>query len=590
MAAHSYANRMYSSAIKDAVKVLSELTLKQAELATETNQEKKAEITKEIEELNKRVKEHDTGLDFSLQTGQEIYSASLAALWANFKEPTDTVEEFLTRYETDLLAGTREECKSDPIIEIGWAQKGIVSTPIPEAERRNEGGRKYKITTSDPLTFTGEIRIEMLEDILAHSTLSGALDWSMTLRELLTFGERIGMNRAQIAKSIKVLTKHALPHYFNCIERVECPNEVWSSASTFVDLYSNKRKIKKALDDVTRHPGEDLSITLNIVKTLVAESLRLDSPDIKDDVLMKLAKKHAQASIEGLVEKNCWDQLNTYRTDRWRRLGKSTSMEEAVRFVNETEATKPEYALQSAKRIKPRHISVDINHVSMIDNAPGMMEPVDLENPDYEAELNVNLAQQASGAPNPSSWPMSRAPSTYGGSTENVASTTMPAGLAKYELRSHDANRKSPYQVKSNQSWEAMGHKSTRAKSYTNKSAGSYKGKPRKPHSSERAESPSVKKSDSRPSGGGTASGSSSKPAETDRSPGRSRHSDSPGRQAADKYGYSEKGYSPRRHRERGSWSRSRRRTRSGSAGRSKSIQVNSILNSQFSQFENTQV
>ena len=451
--AHVYANRQYSSAILDAVKAIGGLTIKQAELEKAPDEAKPA-LKREVEELEKKVKSNDKDLDFSLQTGLEIYSASLANLWAEYQEPTETVESFLMKYEQDLQKKERDECKHGPIFDVGLAQKGLVSTK----KTNPTDTEKYDITVSEPLKYTGEITMDILEqEVLAHSTLSDSLDWSQTLKELLLFGRRVGLDRAQIAKAIKVMTKAALPHYFHCIERVENAKSVWDSASTFVDLYANKRKIRKALDDVVRRPGDDLAITLNIITTLVSESLRLESPDIDDDNLKKLSRRHAMRSIEGLVERGCWEQLNIYKTDRWKRLNKPTSMEEVIRFVNEVEATRPEFALQSPRRIKPTHIDVNINHISL-DDGPGIMEPVDLNNYGSHdmAELHMNTPEPGAARPFGESQPFSRGASRYGGSQENLR-TVGVTQVPQYETRSKDGP--GGYTVKSDFAWAAQGAK-----------------------------------------------------------------------------------------------------------------------------------
>ena len=363
---------------------LQNLVLAERETQNEQDAVKKAEQQRKTEELEQKVRSDTKDLDFSLSTGLEAHKSSLQRDWLSYNSPTMTVEDFIVMYETDVSQGRRDRLSVDCIIEIGLVTKGILSHKVVKSEgaRREAeplvppgeepaqpaGGAVaqtppaplYTYSHTPPLAFTGEIVYELLAPIVATSSLSGATDWAQTLKRLLRFGERIGLTRPMIGQSIQLLCAQILPHYSKTIENMTDENQIWKQASSFLDLADQKKKVKVALGNIVREPGDDVGIALQMIRNLAIEYLRLENPDNTVKNLESLAEKHAFRCISSLVEKSTWTEIQRYKMQRWKNLNKSTSLSELSLFIMETEQ-KEEFKLQMPKRLRQRNIDVEVN-------------------------------------------------------------------------------------------------------------------------------------------------------------------------------------------------------------------------------------
>ena len=61
-----------------------------------------------------------------------------------------------------------------------------------------------------------------------------------------------------------------------------------------------------------------------------------------------------------LVEKITYTELQQYKMERWKNQNKATNLDEVINFINETES-RDKYALQTSKRLRQKHIELDVS-------------------------------------------------------------------------------------------------------------------------------------------------------------------------------------------------------------------------------------
>ena len=302
---------------------------------------------------------HKEALGFNLQTGLELHHAALNNLWSSYKAPTMSIEQFIAQYEEDIVNDLRPRLSEACIIEKGHITFGITSKKLEPIRTKADIAagllQTYETGFTDPLVFGGEVTEDLVGHCIKYSELSKALDWNKSLRELLRFGERIGLDRPQVAKALKLMVSICMTHYYKSLEYLEDPDEIFKASATFIDLQDQKSKIRIAMRNITRAPGDDMAIPLNTIQNLVIEGLQLEKPDADVSKLRKMASKHAIRAVQSLVEPQTYSQVQAFRAQRWKMNGHRCTLDEIVVFINETEM-KPKYKLTGVMKLRERHV------------------------------------------------------------------------------------------------------------------------------------------------------------------------------------------------------------------------------------------
>ena len=386
MCAASYSNRQFSVVVKECLQEMVRLNLAQRDALKAQTPEQRALFETKAEEIDQKLRGKEEDLNFTLKTGLESFTQGLEKLWADYEAPTQTVDEFVADYENGVRNKTRDKLTDGCLLEVGIITKGIKAT-----------ADTYEVT--GPLVFTGQINYELLKRLVAISPMSKALDWAKTLRRLLTFGAEHGLSRRQIGEAVQVLCRELKPQYVAAIEDLSDHDKIWSLAASFLDLFEEKRKVKDAMNNVYRPPGESISIAVNRLRVLATESLKLDNPDMDKGEMDRLAIKHATRALPSLMEKNTFEELQRYKASRWVQYGRTTTLDESVKFIEETE-TRPKYQLTSTKRVREKYMELDLNLVTQGEMGGNMeaMDPHSEDEHEWEMVADLNPLGAAGGA------------------------------------------------------------------------------------------------------------------------------------------------------------------------------------------------
>ena len=329
-------------------------------------------LTKEQKDILSNKKDD---VKLSSKSVVEIYRTRLKEVWVAYKEPTERKAQCQTAYNkwvkdqrTAFRAAreTRDEEATEERKEKAKEDESEFVDNLLEPVKE-EGDicygldlRTMTIDYKKPLQYTGQIKLELINDCVMISPLSKIVDINKTLRKILIKGAEYGWTREQIATLLKLFTKEFLSVNYTCLAYLEDPTEIWEAVSNLIDFSSAESTILQAMKGLVRKKNHGIVTVVGAFKSLAFDLHEIKSPYSTKDDCLKEADKDAVKICKWFIEPNLHALLKGI-TDKIKYEDKrKVNLAEYVDLVNKYEMSS-QYRLKSDKTLD----RFDISQVSI---------------------------------------------------------------------------------------------------------------------------------------------------------------------------------------------------------------------------------
>ena len=302
----------------------------------------------------------------------------LTKLWDNYTAPTKTVNMAREEYEKYKLSCMQKNIEARKKKPDG-SDSGL-QVPVPDfidcvAASGPPHATVYKRIKpetgdieSEPLEFTGKITLELFDDEIVLSPVSGKVNVTETLAKVLVKAQGMGLTRDHLAIWMKLFVHQHMPERHADISYVQNTREVFLTLISSISYAGHATKIKKEMRKLTREPGVDISIPIDRYKSLVKEYIAVLQPYKSRTVVAEEAERAANKLIKNFVTPVMWAEVERYREKYMKRYTRYASVQEQLEFIAEKEDSEEHiYGLKENLILKTDCADVRIYNTRILD-------------------------------------------------------------------------------------------------------------------------------------------------------------------------------------------------------------------------------
>ena len=329
-------------------------------------------LTKEQKDILSNKKDD---VKLSSKSVVEIYRTRLKEVWVAYREPTERKAQCQTAYnkwvkEQRIAFRSAKETRNEEATEerkekAKEDEAQFIDNLLEPVKEEGDicYGLDLRTMTIDykkPLQYTGQIKLELINDCVMISPLSKIVDINKTLRKILIKGAEYGWTREHIATLLKLFTKEYLSVNYTCLAYLEDPTEIWEAVSNLIDFSSAESTILQAMKGLVRKKNHGIVTVVGAFKSLAFDLHEIKSPYSTKDDCLKEADKDAVKICKWFIEPNLHALLKGI-TDKIKYEDKrKVNLAEYVDLVNKYEMSS-QYRLKSDKTLD----RFDISQVSI---------------------------------------------------------------------------------------------------------------------------------------------------------------------------------------------------------------------------------
>ena len=392
---------------------------------------------------------HLAGLKSTTLTRVDVFKEQLRNRWLCYKEPLMDIPSIISQYECVRHQSLEEQNRTTNFIKqynsnnpnrthpemtphstviLDLQQPYVQSGPVYYPINIKTG----VVDTSRPLKHPEPDSFAQIEKkVLVSSKVSKSLHVLETLLKIIELGEERGYSRTHLGEIFTDFITTHIPSISGNLFLKKDATQIFECILNSVNFYQLSSQCKRAIQALTRQPGEPIEKVVYDYISLLIESSFIESPDINESVATSRSQKIALKHIKHFVSPTLSPGVEELRTQVYLKLDENVSLETMFRFINKQEMS-DEFKLKTARGLNSQIATVSIF------------------NTEYSRPLAPSHATTSQTLPSP---PHSRAPSPLPGASNPLLPPTTqgytPGGTRVPGVNIGNHNLRSKDQVKS---------------------------------------------------------------------------------------------------------------------------------------------
>ena len=367
MDAHSYINNKISERLNTAVQALL------SERATDINSSQ-AE--------RERFEVHANELRYTQQSQIEVIKKGIFQLWEDYKAPHRSIIDVTSDYESAKITASKSQAEFENQSLLTASALGqeapthfktvthvadLISPYIQSGETFYAVCHQTEAVKMDrplinPLTFT----VHDIREEIIISPLSNSLHVLESIRNILAFGERVGLTRLAVAKLIKSMIIEYMPQYVGTFYYLNNePTELFRAAISVVNVPNLLTNIKQAIKAIVRTPDLPIDNPLYKYRSLILEGSKLEQPHLDQVKALKKANKETLRIVKFLIEPNLATEVEKLTKINSTQLDEVTTLEEVITFVVNAESQE-QYRPKVSRSLNTQPVAYSIYHNNLL--------------------------------------------------------------------------------------------------------------------------------------------------------------------------------------------------------------------------------
>lgn len=303
----------------------------------------------------------------------EILKEGCMTLWTEYPEPSRTVRDAIgvnERYKNEKLETIKQEKDIQAVAasvskQESFSKESTTVMPDFKDAYHQLGDTFYAVDPKtgfidetplvNPLTFT----LEDFMDKVSISPHSKAVHTIETIKNFLTYGAELGLSRKALGDILKEFVRKFLPQHSAVVHFLHDSTEIFKAVLSTVNLNVLQEQITKAIQKITREPGQSIETCLGAYKALLVESATWENPTLTEEQVMRKTEKQCIAAARFLIEPNLAKQLENVKKKFSVQLDRKITFHEVIEFIIKNER-KPEYKLKSTKTLQNNPVTCSI--------------------------------------------------------------------------------------------------------------------------------------------------------------------------------------------------------------------------------------
>ena len=332
------------------------------------------------EQTRAKLEEHTKEKHIGFRTQSDTFKLTLTEVYENYLEPTRSVADCISAYEEKRRAMTMEYvAQENRAIDLAKSQNlQYYPRPRPALPDYRDpfhrlGDRYYALDLD-----TGRVKDELLinpmiftvsdvSSLIIVNSYDHRLHLLETLKNLLDFGQEVGMKLDQCMKLLKQIIREYASKEFGPLDFLKESRDIFDQVLRMVNFHTEMTGIRKAVNRIIREPGTPLEVTINEYVTLLIRAAKLEAPNMQATEATNKAYAQGLRTIDYVVEPNLKDRLKLYKSEKWSRLNTKVTLEDALQFCMNMEQ-QAEYALKSAKMLQNQPVQFSLYHTDTLNN------------------------------------------------------------------------------------------------------------------------------------------------------------------------------------------------------------------------------
>lgn len=207
---------------------------------------------------------------------------------------------------------------------------------------------------------TEKVSLESHQQDIERCVYSKSINIPKSLFNILAKGEMLGYSNDQFGEIFLLfIQKHLPAHYTSAMSFSLSTNALFQHLVSLIDTSSEVKKVRKALSEVSRKPGEILADPVLKTKALTATLLWMMDPSEAMNVVTRKAEKAGIRAIFCLLEDKTKQQLSVWKR-RQNEMKINSTLNQTLEAANNFENVKG-FELTSEKTVSQDFSDIDIS-------------------------------------------------------------------------------------------------------------------------------------------------------------------------------------------------------------------------------------
>ena len=309
-----------------------------------------------------------------LESKSNPYQQELLVRWNNTKFPhfnIETIIQLNMLHQQNVKAtNINRENQRKWLIQNGQDQQAALIQDLPDDSIINRNSCVLKDSSKtmgwNPnekkfvlIENTEKVSLDSHQQDIERCVYSKSINIPKSLFNILAKGEILGYSNNQFGEIFLLfIQQHLSAHYTSAMSFSLDTNALFQHLVSLIDTSSEIKKVRKALSEVTRRPGDILADPVLKTKALTATLLWMQNPAETMSVVTRKAEKAAIRAIFCLLEAKTKQQLSVWKR-RQNEMKINTTLNQTLEAANNFENVKG-FELVSEKTVSQDFSDIDI--------------------------------------------------------------------------------------------------------------------------------------------------------------------------------------------------------------------------------------
>ena len=298
----------------------------------------------------------------------QIYRERLGKKWEEYPTPEWDMLKVRGDYERAkiLVADAAKNTAAEQKEEITPEQRYLASRLFEDIVVTQDGA-KYRIDhrtghpdKSRPIQYDAVIEWVAFSKEVHSNPYTKHVDLHRTLGNLIDECKRVGCNRTQLVKVLKLMVENHFPTHYNALSYATDNSTIWELILGMLDYSDHLTKVKSWMKSIKRKVGEGVNKPVQEYQSLIREILNIQSPYATDDENREMAVKESAKAIKHFVTKACWSEVQAYKERHFQKHRQHLTLEELFNFVTFCENEPGSYKPTSVLSLENQEVRIDL--------------------------------------------------------------------------------------------------------------------------------------------------------------------------------------------------------------------------------------
>ena len=301
-------------------------------------------------EQKARLTEGQKNVKFGFRTQIDTFKDQLLESWQNYVEPQRSIQDVIGEYEGARRHILENHYKTEMFHVASARKMGSPYIPSPppilpdfDSCYKQIGNRFFALSLTNgavsPEILLNPIDFQLhdLQDQIVIDNHDKELNVLESTRNILQYGEEVGMPKRKIAALLKHMIHKYNPDNYGIFNFINTPLDVFTAVIGLVSYTARLESIKKAVSRIIRQPKESLETPIKKYFSLLLTASAMENPNMPNYQAIEKAKKQAARAVNFLIEDSAKFQLEKMQAEEYTRMNRKATLEEVLSFVTNIE-------------------------------------------------------------------------------------------------------------------------------------------------------------------------------------------------------------------------------------------------------------